>query len=48
MLVCQLELTPASLIKTYTLKNNEQVELVLTNFIDMGDDGWTNLRSMRQ
>ena len=39
-ILVQLELTPASLIVTYTLKNNEQVELVLTNFIDMGDDGY--------
>ena len=41
--------TPASLIVTYTLKNNEQVELVFANFIDMGMmDTSTNLRSMRQ
>jgi hypothetical protein len=39
-ILVQLELTPASLIVTYTLKNNEEVELVLTNFIDMGDDGY--------
>jgi hypothetical protein len=39
-ILVHLKLTPASLIITYTLKNNEQVELVLTNFIDMGDDGY--------